>query len=53
MMLDGQDNFIQQIMANHNAAMAAAAELTTPMGTSEGTLMEREVDDLDFVRSSR
>jgi hypothetical protein len=52
MMLDEQDEFIQQIMANHNAAVAAAAESTTHMGTSEGTLVDREVDDLDFVRSS-
>jgi hypothetical protein len=38
---------------NHDAAMAATAELMTFMGTSEGTLVEREVDDLDLVRSSR
>jgi hypothetical protein len=53
MTLDEEDNFIQQIMANHNAAVAAAAESTTQMGTSEGTLVEREVDEVDFVRSSR
>jgi hypothetical protein len=53
MMLDEQDHFIQQIMANCNAAMAAAAELTTQTGTSEGTLVEREVNNTDFVRSSR
>jgi hypothetical protein len=29
MTLDEQDEFIQHVMANHNAAMAAAAELTT------------------------
>jgi hypothetical protein len=51
MMLDEQDDFIQQIMANRDAAVAAA-ELMTQMGTSKGTLIEREVDDLDFVRSS-
>jgi hypothetical protein len=39
-------------MADHNAAMATTAELTTQTGTSEGTLVEREVDDADFVRSS-
>jgi hypothetical protein len=39
-------------MANRDAAVAAAAELMTHMGTSEGTLVEREVDDTDFVRSS-
>jgi hypothetical protein len=52
MTLDEVDNFIQQIMANHNAAMAATAESTTQMGTSKGTLVEREVNDSDFVRSS-
>jgi hypothetical protein len=51
-MLDEQDEFIQHVIANHDTAMAAAAELITHMGTSEGTLVEREVDDSDFVRSS-
>jgi hypothetical protein len=40
-------------MANRDAAMAAAAELTPYTGTSKGTLVEREIDDADFVRSSR
>jgi hypothetical protein len=53
MMLDEQDKFIQRIMAKHDAAVAAAAESTTHMGSSEGMLVEREVDDSDFVRSSR
>jgi hypothetical protein len=53
MMLDKQDKFIQNIMANCDAAVAAAAELTTHMGSSEGTLMDREVDDTHFIRSSR
>jgi uncharacterized protein YfaA (DUF2138 family) len=53
MMLDEQDKFIQQVMAYRNAAMAAAAELTTLTGTSEGMWVEREVNNLDFVRSSR
>jgi hypothetical protein len=52
MTLDEEDEFIQQIMANHDAAVAAAAESTTYMATSEGTLVEREVEDTDFVRSS-
>jgi hypothetical protein len=43
MTLDEQDEFIQQVMANHDTAVTA--ELTTYMGTSEGTLGEREVDD--------
>jgi hypothetical protein len=53
MTLDEQDEFIQQVMANRDAAIAAIAESTTHMGTSEGTLVEREVDECDFVRSSR
>jgi hypothetical protein len=53
MTLDEQHDFIQQIMADCDAAMATTAELTTRTGTSEGTLVEREVDDVDFVRSSR
>jgi hypothetical protein len=53
MTLDEEDEFIQRIMANCDAAVAAIAELTTYMGTSEGTLVEREVEDTDFVRSSR
>jgi hypothetical protein len=52
MTLDEQDELIQHVMANCNAAMAATAELMTPMGTSKGTLVERDVDDLDFVRYS-
>jgi hypothetical protein len=53
MMLDEQDEFTQQIMANHNAAVAAASESTTQTGTSKSMLVEREVDDADFVRSGR
>jgi hypothetical protein len=53
MTLDEEDGFIQRIMANCDAAMAAAVALTTQMDTSEGTLVEREVDNSDFVRSSR
>jgi hypothetical protein len=53
MTLDEQDEFIQQVMANRDTAMAATTESTTLMGTSEGTLVEREVDDSNFVRSSR
>jgi hypothetical protein len=53
MTLDEEDEFIQHILANRDAAMAAAAALTTQMATSEGTLVEREVNNADFVRSSR
>jgi hypothetical protein len=52
MMLDEQDKFIQCIMANRDAEMAAIAESTTSAGTSEGTVVEWEVDESDFVRSS-
>jgi hypothetical protein len=52
MTLDEEDKFIQRIMANCDAAVAAAAESTTYTTTCEGTLVEREVDDSDFVRSS-
>jgi hypothetical protein len=52
MTLDEQDKFIQRIMANRNTAVAAAAELTAQTGTSKDTLVEREVDNMDFVRSS-
>jgi hypothetical protein len=52
MTLDEQDKFIQRIMANMDAEMAAVAESTTPACASEGTVVEREVDDSDFVRSS-
>jgi hypothetical protein len=52
MMLEEEDNIIQQIIANHDAAVTATAESTTQMSTSEGTLVEREVNDSDFVRSS-
>jgi hypothetical protein len=52
MTLDEQDEFIQHIMANRDAEMAAVAELTTSACTSEGTVVEWEVDESDFVRSS-
>jgi hypothetical protein len=52
MTLDEEDSFIQWIMANHDAAMAAVAESMTYTATSEGTLVEREVEDVDFVRSN-
>jgi hypothetical protein len=39
-------------MANRDAEMAAIAGLTTLTETSEGTVVEREVNKSDFVRSS-
>jgi hypothetical protein len=52
MTLDEEDEFIQQIMADCDAAVAAAAESMTYTATSEGKLVEREVEDVDSVRSS-
>jgi hypothetical protein len=52
MMLDEQDKFRQSIMANRDAEMAVVAKLMTLACTSEGTVVEREVDDSDFVSSS-
>jgi hypothetical protein len=52
MTLDEEDEFIQNIMANCDAAMAAAAESTTHTRLSEGTLVDREIDNADFIRSS-
>jgi uncharacterized C2H2 Zn-finger protein len=52
MMLDEQDKFIQHIMAKRDAKMVVVAESTTSACTSEGTVVEREVDESDFIRSS-
>jgi hypothetical protein len=52
MTLNEQDEFIQHIMANRDAEMAAVAESMTSASTSEGTVVEREANDSDFVRSS-
>jgi hypothetical protein len=52
MTLDEQDEFIQNIMADRDAEMDAVAGSTTQTETSEGTVVECEVDESDFVRSS-
>jgi hypothetical protein len=52
MMLEEEDEFIQHILANHDAAMATTAGLTTHMATSGGTLVEREVNEPVFSRSN-
>jgi hypothetical protein len=52
MTLDEQDEFIQYIMANRDAEMAAVSESMMSACTSEGTVVEWEVDELNFVRSS-
>jgi hypothetical protein len=50
MMLNEQDKFIQHIIANRDAEMAATAGSMTQTETSEGTVVEREVDESDFVQ---
>jgi hypothetical protein len=52
MTLEEEDEYIQHVLANRDTAMAAAAGLMTHTATSEGTLVEREVEDADFVRSN-
>jgi hypothetical protein len=52
MTLDEKDEFIQNILANRDAEMAAIVGLTTQTETSEGTVVEHEVNKSDFVRSS-
>jgi hypothetical protein len=52
MTLDEEDEFIWNIMANHDAAVAATAESTTHTGSSKGMLVDREVDDADCISSS-
>jgi hypothetical protein len=52
MTLDEEDEYIQHILANRNAAMAATVRSTTHTATSKGTLVERDVDESDFVRSN-
>jgi hypothetical protein len=47
-----KDEFIQHVLANCDTAMAAAVGSMTHMATSEGTLVEQEVDELDFTRSN-
>jgi hypothetical protein len=46
MTLDEEDKYIQCILANCDITMAAAARSATDMATSEGTLVEWEVDKL-------
>jgi hypothetical protein len=53
MTLEEEDEFIQHILANRDATRAAVAESTTHMAMSEGTLVEQEVNNSDFVKSNR
>jgi hypothetical protein len=52
MTLDEQDKFIQNIMAHKDTEMAAIAGSMTQTETSKGRVVEREVNELDVVRSS-
>jgi hypothetical protein len=47
--VDEEDEMVKRILANRNVAMAATAALAH---SSEGTIIEREVSEEDFVRSS-
>jgi hypothetical protein len=53
MMLEEEDEYIQHVLANRDTTMAAAAGSMTRTATSEGTLVEWEVENVDFVRSNR
>jgi hypothetical protein len=50
MTTDEQDVFVEQMMAKHDALMTAAREATQAL---EGSIMEQEVLEEDFMRSSR
>jgi hypothetical protein len=47
--VDEEDEMVEHILANCDTAMAATAAL---VHSSEGTIIEREVNEEDFVRSS-
>jgi hypothetical protein len=51
--LEEEDEYIQHVLANHNTTMATTVGSMTHTATSEGTLVEQEVDESDFVRSNR
>jgi hypothetical protein len=50
MTTDEQDDMIEKLLANHDAAMAATAASTQ---SEEALIIEREVREEDFVWSSR
>jgi hypothetical protein len=50
---DFTEEFASMFCPENEATTVLMRLETTQMGTSEGTLVEREVDDVDFVRSSR
>jgi hypothetical protein len=47
--VDEEDEMVEHVLANCDAAMAATA---ASAHLSEGTIIEREVSEEDFVRSS-
>jgi hypothetical protein len=49
MTTDEQDDMIEKLLADRDAAMAATAASTQ---SEEATIIEREVSEEDFVRSS-
>jgi hypothetical protein len=49
MTTDEQDNMIEKLLADRDAAMAATAASTQ---SEEATIIECEVSEEDFVRSS-
>jgi hypothetical protein len=49
MTINEEDQMIEQIMANHNVAMAATAVLPH---LDKGKVIECEVSDEDFIQSS-
>jgi hypothetical protein len=50
MTADEQDKFIEQMMANCDVSMTVSREASQVL---ERTVMEHEVSEEDFVRSSR
>jgi hypothetical protein len=50
MTTDEQDDMIEKLLADRDAAMAATAASTQ---SEEATIIEREVSEEDFVQSSR
>jgi hypothetical protein len=47
--VDEEDEMVECILANHDVAMAATA---ASAHSSKGTIIEHEVGEEDFVRSS-
>jgi hypothetical protein len=47
--VDEEDEMVEHVLANRDAAMAATA---ASAHSSEGTIIEREVSEKDFVWSS-